>query len=878
MIRFPLLLLFLLLVPSLYVAVGALASPSLPMTTFNPATGTSRAVSRSAFFLQTFHDLAAASVECSNAHLIYSGTSTISTSASNTTTTTTSTMLSIERSARDWDLKGRRKYHYYVPLSQSSLHQVSIPPFPPTPLDPTLMARCVSPSGKRSVLIYKQDKPTTATTSSTAQVRLEVFEGSKLIHRIESASHSLPHGSILVGDVTFGSPAFGGGSGNGNGNDGAASTASDTNNEDYFVYTAERLPPPSTTYWNNDNDNNKPRGTQHVLGKGISEQWGERYEDTQHVPLTDVYVLHIPTGTFVGRVPVFNDVHYRTDSTLDSICLCQPTFHPTKHHQLAMTVYDAGGLGQMNRRLGMVFCRNRHCQIVTVDIDISKLNNSNNNNNNNEIMQPKVTTTVITPDFRLARSPRYVPLLDGSVSIIFLGNPTGFHSHDGCMGLYAIDESTTIATTREIIPVQDSPICGTTNLACSRPTVLGMGFPGIFTGDLPPNCHIPATNSVLINTLWGSVSRILAVDIVTGEWDVVRLDPNENTDAELCSYSLQCIGTDMLIVTKTSSNLPEQLWQLPFSVANGKMTTGGAIQLAEFGSMACTSSLSVQQIVLRPQQQNDSQQQAPFDVEIISVTPDDATQPIHALVLLPRYVEGKVPLVVVPHGGPHSCSTSTYVPGFALLASRYAVVLPNYRGSTGFGQGPLTSLLGNIGRMDVDDVMACTQAVIDRYSDSRIDSHRIGMCGGSHGGFLTAHCTSQYPEFFKAAVMRNPVTNIASMVTSTDIHDWCHAECLGTTLDYGAIYRGPTQEEVKTMYEKSLISRISNVKTPTLIALGLKDLRVPPSQGKEWYFTLRSQGVPTELLIYPDDNHSLSGIATEADHWIRIMEWFDQYL
>ena len=869
MIQCPLLSLLLLLVPSLHVPipVGALASPRVPMTSTRIGrsgnTGSSASTgANTAFFLQTFHDLAAASVECSNAHLIRTATS-------------TTMILSIERSARDWDLRGRRKYHYYVPLSQSSqsLPHGAVPSLPPTPMDPTLVARCVSPSGNRSVLIYSAT--TTATTEAKpAQLRLELYEGSILIHRIESTSHSLPHGSILVGDVTFGSPSFGG------------------SDEDYFVYTAERLLPPSTAYWNNGNNNNNNsnnkdiRGTQHVLGKGISEQWGERYEDTQKVPLTDVYILHIPTGTFMGRVPVFNDAHYRTHSTLDSVCLCQPTFHPTKQHQLAMTVYDAGGLGQMNRRLGMVFCRNRHCQIVTVDIDgdISKLinNDNNNNDNTNEMFEPTVTTNVMTSDFRLARSPQYIPLLDGSTSIIFLGHPTGFHTHDGCMGLYAIDESSTTTTTvREIIPVQDSPIphtTNTTNTTDSQTLVLGMGFPGIFTGDLPPDCHIPDTNSILINTLWGSVSRILLVDIVTGKWDVVQLDPNQDIHAELCSYSLQCIGAGMMIVAKTSSNLPEQMWQLPFSVANGKVTTGVATQLSEFGPMACTSATSVQQTGRQEKSPYKPHQQAPFDVEIISVTPDDTTEPIQALVLLPRNVEGKVPLVVVPHGGPHSCSTSTYVPGIALLASRYAVVLPNYRGSTGFGQRPLTSLLGNIGRMDVDDVMACTRAVIDRYSDSRIDSQRIAMCGGSHGGFLTAHCTSQFPTFFKAAAMRNPVTNIASMVTSTDIPDWCHAECFGKTLDYGAMYRGPTQEEVNTMHKMSPISRISNVQTPTLISLGLKDLRVPPSQGKEWYFTLRSRGVPTELLIYPDDNHSLSGPATEADHWIRIMEWFDQHL
>jgi len=736
-----------------------------------------------------------------------------------------------------------------------------------------MVARCISPSGNRSVLIYR-DK-------TSKQQRMEIYEQSKLIHRIESTS---THGSILVGDVTFGSPSFSG------------------DDEDYFLYTAERKPPPSTSYWSrkdtqttpekkNDDEDINLRGSQHVLGKGISEPWGERY-DSQEVPLTDVYLLHLPSGTCLGRVPILDDIHYHPDSTLDSVCVSQPRFHPTNTNQIAVTVFDAGGLGQMTRRLGMVFCRNRHSQIVTVDISrwrkeqekkysLQVDNQTIEDTTTEDETEPTsssssstsaTTTVVVTSKFQLARSPRYIQRLDGSVVMVFLGHRTGFQSHDGCMGLYVFDEQEAGSSNiQEIIPVIDSPTTKDSQEDSQPTTVLGMGFPGIFTGDIPSECHIPGTNCILLNIVWGSVSRILAVDVMTRKWNLIQVDPNDDPESSLCSNSLTCIGQDTMIVTRTCSNLPEQLWKVPFSVeTNGEMTTGVGTQLVDFGSMARTTYSSVSQA-----SQNEP---ASFDVEILSVTPDDASPPIQAILFLPRLAEGKVPLVVVPHGGPHGCSTTAFIPGFALLATRYAVLLPNYRGSTGFGQGPLTSLLGHIGRMDVDDVMTCTRVALDRYGDSRIDSARIGICGGSHGGFLTAHCTSQYPDFFKAAVMRNPVTNIASMVTSTDIPDWCHAECLGSTLDNGIHYRGPTQVELNVMYEKSPIGLISEVRTPTLIALGLKDLRVPPSQGQEWYYTLRSRGVPTELLIYPEDNHSLAGAATEADHWIRIMEWFDKYL
>ena len=227
---------------------------------------------------------------------------------------------------------------------------------------------------------------------------------------------------------------------------------------------------------------------------------------------------------------------------------------------------------------------------------------------------------------------------------------------------------------------------------------------------------------------------------------------------------------------------------------------------------------------------------------------------------------------------------------------------------------------------------------------SCIDEKRIGICGGSHGGFLTGHCTGQYPAYFQAAVMRNPVTNIASMVTATDIPDWCYGEVFGR-YDYTS-FRAPTGNELQEMHKMSPVSYISNVKTPTLIALGLKDLRVPyvtvvsfsaknnriffqsiclfqkeimellfchlilsvylfcacvrvciytciyiymrvfsvllqlnrHSQGLEWYHTLRSAGVDTELLVYPEDNHALNKVATEADHYIHIKRWFDKHL
>ena len=96
----------------------------------------------------------------------------------------------------------------------------------------------------------------------------------------------------------------------------------------------------------------------------------------------------------------------------------------------------------------------------------------------------------------------------------------------------------------------------------------------------------------------------------------------------------------------------------------------------------------------------------------------------------------------------------------------------NYRGSTGFGARSIFSLPGNIGSNDVQDMMTAIAAVTTHHihNESRaIDRSRMAVVGGSHGGFLAGHLIGQYPDTFKAAVLRNPVTNIPAMVSVSDI-------------------------------------------------------------------------------------------------------------
>jgi len=138
----------------------------------------------------------------------------------------------------------------------------------------------------------------------------------------------------------------------------------------------------------------------------------------------------------------------------------------------------------------------------------------------------------------------------------------------------------------------------------------------------------------------------------------------------------------------------------------------------------------------------------------------DPSSPDCFLLLPPPARHPNPPLILVPHGGPHGMSPSVYIAPYAFLADAgYAVLHVNFRGSTGYGKAFNDVLAGEIGSFDVQDCMAALQTVLD--GGFGVDGERVGVCGGSHGGFLAGHLIGQFPDTFKAAAMRNPVTNVS---------------------------------------------------------------------------------------------------------------------
>eukprot|EP00921_Rhytidocystis_pertsovi_P005974 GHVQ01010189.1.p2 GENE.GHVQ01010189.1~~GHVQ01010189.1.p2 ORF type:complete len:976 (+),score=116.60 GHVQ01010189.1:189-3116(+) len=231
-------------------------------------------------------------------------------------------------------------------------------------------------------------------------------------------------------------------------------------------------------------------------------------------------------------------------------------------------------------------------------------------------------------------------------------------------------------------------------------------------------------------------------------------------------------------------------------------------------------------------------------------------------------------LVVLLHGGPHAVYSSVFIGQTVFLTLLgYDVLAINYRGSLGFGNIELLSLLGRAGVQDNDDVCKTVEAFLQEFD---YDRRRVVVMGGSHGGFLSLHAIGQSPSVFRAASCRNPVTNILSMFGTSDIPDWCFAETLKRDLSPINPYCvGENCGDVlQTMFDRSPLRYVTEVQACVLLAVGLSDRRVPPSQGIEYYKQLNAQGKHCKLLCYPDNDHRIENAGCTEDYFLNTAMWF----
>ena len=244
----------------------------------------------------------------------------------------------------------------------------------------------------------------------------------------------------------------------------------------------------------------------------------------------------------------------------------------------------------------------------------------------------------------------------------------------------------------------------------------------------------------------------------------------------------------------------------------------------------------------------------PFQVQGWLLTPADAP------------AGAKLPLITDIHGGPAAASTPRFIGAGldrTLLAHGYALFLPNPRGSFGQGEAFTRANVRDFGYGDLSDIMTGIDTAI---AAAPIDPTRLGVMGGSYGGYMTMWTVTQTHRF-KAAMAAAGISNWLSYYGQNGIDQWMIP------------YFGKSVYDDPTIYTRSApITFIKNVSTPTLEWVGAQDIECPYPQTQEFWHALRDLSVPTEMIIYPGEGHGLRAPAHVADAERRTLEWFDRYL
>ncbi|GIG38522.1 S9 family peptidase [Cellulomonas phragmiteti] len=245
---------------------------------------------------------------------------------------------------------------------------------------------------------------------------------------------------------------------------------------------------------------------------------------------------------------------------------------------------------------------------------------------------------------------------------------------------------------------------------------------------------------------------------------------------------------------------------------------------------------------------------------------------VHGWLALPdprRHGSGPHPTLLMIHGGPFAQYTHGLFDEVQVLTGAgYAVVLGNPRGSSGAGRAHGRAIRRAMGTVDAEDVLALLDAALAGHGDV-LDAGRVGVLGGSYGGYLTAWLTTR-TDRFAAAVVERAFLDPVSFTGSSDIGWWFGLEYVG---DHGVDPRGVAAQ--------SPMAHVDRVSTPTLVVHSEQDWRCPLEQGQRWFVELRRRGVPTELLLFPGEGHELSRTGRPAHRRARfehLLEWWERHL
>jgi dipeptidyl aminopeptidase/acylaminoacyl peptidase len=333
-------------------------------------------------------------------------------------------------------------------------------------------------------------------------------------------------------------------------------------------------------------------------------------------------------------------------------------------------------------------------------------------------------------------------------------------------------------------------------------------------------------------------STLYRVDLATMEQTALPLDPGVNN-----LTGAQPLSPDgrMLLTVRAGADSPTNLYLVDLAANTARPATQLAMASLTPAVLPKSSVVTYKS----------------FDGTLVS-----------AVVTMPYNLkrDGSNPAIVIPHGGPTSATQDGFSQYAAAFASRgYVVIAPNFRGSTGYGDAFQNANYKDLGGGDLKDTVAAKQFLV---STGYVDKAKVGIFGGSYGGFMTLMAIGRTPDEFAAAVQWFGIINWNTMYRDQDERLKAYQRgLLGTPEDSPEVYKA-----------SSPLTYLNAAKAPLLTIQGENDIRVPRGQAQEVNDLLKAKGNIVETVFYPQEGHGFDRRENRLDSLQRTVGWFDTYL
>ena len=225
----------------------------------------------------------------------------------------------------------------------------------------------------------------------------------------------------------------------------------------------------------------------------------------------------------------------------------------------------------------------------------------------------------------------------------------------------------------------------------------------------------------------------------------------------------------------------------------------------------------------------------------------------------------KYPLLLLMHGGPESSWSDLFHYRWNLqlfAAAGYVVIAPNFHGSTGWGLKFMDKIKGDWGGAPYEDQM---KAVDFALTWSYVDNTRISAAGASYGGYM-ANWVEGHTDRFRTIVNHDGLYDLLSAIYSADFAQGVEKE-----------FKGNAYQNQQALIDQAPVTFAKNFKTPMLVIHGLKDYRVDPSNGYPTFQVLQSMGIPSKLILFPEENHWILKPADSIFWYKQVLSWLDQW-